>query len=262
MSRTAWTILVVIAVLLVVYIALEWATRDVVQPEEPAGQTPETDGPPTAVTPPEAEPVLISPEEAETEGESGLRTTEVVLYFSRPDGLGLAPERVRIFQTELLLDRIKQLAAALIRGPSSVSRLLPVLPPVTPLRDLFLEPDGTLYLDLGQELVRDLPRGTASERLAVGSLVNTLAMNFPEVRRVRILVEGEEVKTLGGHLDLSYPLEPDLSLIIPEEALPFPRDEPDFLDLPDLLDEKSPRHFDGPDLLIEEPREPLPPPEG
>jgi spore germination protein GerM len=153
---------------------------------------------------------------------AGLRTMDVTLFFSRPDALGLAAEIRPIYETRDMLDRLKQTVAALIAGPAMNSPLLPVLPPSTTLRGLFLDTRGTLYLDLGQGLVRNLAPGTSNEILAVGGLANTLSANFPQVKRVQILVEGEEVRTLTGHLDLTYPVPPDPSLIVPPEAVPFP----------------------------------------
>lgn len=40
------------------------------------------------------------------------------------------------------------------------------------------------------------------------SIVNTLAFNFPEIKQVQILVEGEETPTLAGRLDLRRLLKP------------------------------------------------------
>src|SRR5260370_27586077 len=39
--------------------------------------------------------------------------------------------------------------------------------------------------------------------MAVDSVTNTLAANVPQVRRLKILIHGQEVETLEGHLDLS-----------------------------------------------------------
>jgi hypothetical protein len=43
--------------------------------------------------------------------------------------------------------------------------------------------------------------------------VDTLSVSFAEVRKVKLLIEGEERRDLGGHLDLSRPLKADLSLV-------------------------------------------------
>jgi len=209
--RTLVTVAVVAAAVVTIYLGFELATRltqDVTPP--PAVPAPEE------VTPDPAGPLPPGEQDAE-----GLRTVDVILYFSRPDALGLAPEVRPIYLTRELLDRIKQTVVALIAGPARDSSLVPVLPPGTPLRDLFLDSHGTLYLDLGQAVVRDLLPGTTSELMAVMGLTDTLVANFPEVKQVQILVEGEEVRTLTGHLDLTYPLRADPSLILPPEVLPF-----------------------------------------
>jgi hypothetical protein len=39
--------------------------------------------------------------------------------------------------------------------------------------------------------------------MAVDSLTKTLQANVPQVRRLKILIHGQEVETLAGHLDLS-----------------------------------------------------------
>jgi len=48
----------------------------------------------------------------------------------------------------------------------------------------------------------------------VYAVVNSVAGNFPAVRRVQILLDGLPADTLAGHIDLSRPLTPDLTLLI------------------------------------------------
>ena len=59
--------------------------------------------------------------------------------------------------------------------------------------------------------------GSSAEILAVYSVVNTVAANFPQINKVKINVDGNK-GTVLPHLDLSDPLEPDYSL----EQLPMP----------------------------------------
>jgi hypothetical protein len=47
---------------------------------------------------------------------------------------------------------------------------------------------------------------------AVYAVVDSIAANFPQIRRVQLLIDGENVPTLKGHLDLRGPLAPDFSL--------------------------------------------------
>jgi len=73
------------------------------------------------------------------------------------------------------------------------------------LRALYLDAAGTAYLDLAPMAAgqKELRASVQEELLAVYALVNTVAQNFTEVRQVRILVDGREVQTLAGHIDLS-----------------------------------------------------------
>ena len=45
------------------------------------------------------------------------------------------------------------------------------------------------------------------------ALVNALTTNLPEVTAVQILVGGQEVDTLAGHVDLRRPLGPNMKWV-------------------------------------------------
>lgn len=61
-------------------------------------------------------------------------------------------------------------------------------------------------VDLDGSFLKNFVGGSTGEEFLVGSVVNTLT-NFPEVKRVKFLVDGQEIETLSGHMDLSIPLE-------------------------------------------------------
>jgi len=138
----------------------------------------------------------------------------LVLFPSGADDLLHAQRRV-IFWTSAVTDRAKQVVGALIEGPIGGS--LPILPAGTQIRELYLLDDGTAFVDFPREILGG-PGGSTSELLTVYAIVDSLALNFSEIHRVGILVEGEEVETLSGHLDLRYPLEPDPSFLDPPLA--------------------------------------------
>ncbi|MDO8585740.1 MAG: GerMN domain-containing protein [Armatimonadota bacterium] len=72
---------------------------------------------------------------------------------------------------------------------------------------------GLATLDLSREFVNNFHGGSRQESLTVEAILRTLTQ-FREITRVRILVEGRSVDTLGGHLVLSEPLS-DKSLRSP-----------------------------------------------
>jgi hypothetical protein len=57
--------------------------------------------------------------------------------------------------------------------------------------------------DFSDSLSSETPSGILSERLAVDSIVQTLKSNLPAAHRLKILIHGQEVDTLAGHVDLT-----------------------------------------------------------
>ncbi len=97
----------------------------------------------------------------------------------------------------------------------SANRGVPRLfPEDTVVRGAFLLPDGTALVDLGgATLSRGWSTGSHQELMAVYSVVQTVTVNIPEARRVRLLLNGEPAETLGGHIGLEKPLVPLSSLL-------------------------------------------------
>ena len=126
------------------------------------------------------------------------RRIKVTLYLLSNTGRTLATEEREIPFAESLQEQAKQVIQQLLdRGTSSP------FPEGVSLRELFITPQGLAFVDLSQELITNHPGGSCAEELTIYGLANTLIANFPAVKRVRILVEGREIQSLAGHLDLS-----------------------------------------------------------
>jgi hypothetical protein len=97
--------------------------------------------------------------------------------------------------------RSKQVLNTLLAGP--VDAELRTLPPDAVLLAFYLLPNGTAIADFSEALATATPSGIQSEQLAVDSLTRTLEANVPRVQRLKILIHGQEVETLAGHLDLT-----------------------------------------------------------
>jgi hypothetical protein len=54
-----------------------------------------------------------------------------------------------------------------------------------------------------------------TELLTVYTIVNAITTNLPDVQSVQILIDGHEVDTLAGHVDLRRPLRKNEAFIIP-----------------------------------------------
>jgi hypothetical protein len=97
--------------------------------------------------------------------------------------------------------RAKQVLNTLLAGP--VDTELRTLPPDAVLLAFYLLPDGLAIADFSEPLATSTPSGIQSEQLAVDSITRTLEANVPRVQRLKILIHGQEVETLAGHLDLT-----------------------------------------------------------
>lgn len=97
--------------------------------------------------------------------------------------------------------RAKQILNTLLAGP--VDPEARTLPPDAALLAFYILPDGTAVADFSESLATSIPSGIQSEQLAVDSITRTLEANVPQVQRLKILIHGQEVDTLAGHLDLT-----------------------------------------------------------
>ena len=124
----------------------------------------------------------------------------------------LGPEKRKIFLTSSVADQAKQIVVELITGPLE-KQLLPTFPPQTRLRGLYLDRSGTAFVDFSSELIDLHPGGTTEEIATIFSLVDSLSYNLPEIKRVHILVNGEERDTLKSHLDLRRDYAKNMSIV-------------------------------------------------
>jgi spore germination protein GerM len=169
----------------------------------------------------ETEEPAEEPAPAPESAESGAgRRISVRLYFEAPDREGLLPEEREVAFSSDLARQLRTVVEELARG--STTGLVATLPPGTRVLEVFVQARGVAYVDLSSEAASGLPGGSKAELLTVYSVVNTIVTNFPAVSRVRIVVEDQPVASLGGHVDISRPLAPDMTLV----ALPAPEPSP------------------------------------
>jgi germination protein M len=125
---------------------------------------------------------------------------EVNLYFSDSQAMYLVPEKRKISQIPSLA---RQAVIELVKGPES-SDFYPTIPEGTQVNEVYIA-DDIVYIDLSEEIYKNHPGGSRGELMTVYSIVNTLT-EIPPIKGVQILVEGNEMKSLAGHIDISMPL--------------------------------------------------------
>jgi hypothetical protein len=122
-----------------------------------------------------------------------------IFWAAGPDTI--SPTDVELGLSADPVKRAHQLIDALITGPPSPEQR--TLPADTTLLGFYLLPDGTAVADFSDSLSSETPSGILSETLAVDSIVQTLKSNLSMARRLKILIHGQEVDTLAGHVDLT-----------------------------------------------------------
>lgn len=135
----------------------------------------------------------------------------IKVFFGAPGRQRLEAEARTIYASTNKADQAKQALLELFKGPRS--GLVAVVPEATGLKELYLDEEGTAYVDLSGDVASGHPGGVMAERLTIAAVVNTLMYNFPDISRVRLFVEGEPRQTLAGHVRVSGLLGRDRELV-------------------------------------------------
>ena len=134
------------------------------------------------------------------------------LLFPGSDGKLHSEER-QLLPLETAESSIRHLIETLLAGPQSetLHRLFQI---EVASVDVLLTQDSRVYVNLvSSELNSPPPMGTHQEMLTVFSLVNSIILNFPEIRGVVLLWNGEQNSTFAGHIDTTQPLSSAAGLI-------------------------------------------------
>jgi len=122
-----------------------------------------------------------------------------IYWAAGPDGVAAVDVPLPLSADPV--QRSKQVLQELIANPPSPEQR--TLPADTVLLAFYILPDGTAIADFSDTLTSEIPSGIMSEELMVSSIAQTLANNVPVLQRLKILIHGQEVETLAGHLDLT-----------------------------------------------------------
>ncbi|MDW7672481.1 MAG: stalk domain-containing protein [Bacillota bacterium] len=126
---------------------------------------------------------------------------EVTLYFMREtDTAFLTEGETRTFQSKDVTP--EDVLTVLLAGPESAS-LKRIIPREVKLLGITVEA-GLATVDFSQELA-DVNLGAEAEGVLVNSIVWTL-VQLQEIDRVQIVVEGEVIESLAGHVSIDQPL--------------------------------------------------------
>jgi len=124
-----------------------------------------------------------------------------MLLFVGADGM-LHPELRNVPLPAEVDERVRVVVLEVLAGPTG--NLQPVVPWAAELTEVFVDPEGTVFIDLTAP--PEPLTGSHNELMLAYGLVDSILLNCPELTAVQILFGGHEVPTLTGHLDFSQPL--------------------------------------------------------
>jgi hypothetical protein len=140
-----------------------------------------------------------------------VRKIKVRLFYVSDDGSSLESVEHDVPFAEDTAAQARAIVEAQLAPP--MPPLVSAVPPGTTLRALFVTGQGQAFVDFGPELMTAHPGGSLTELLTIYTLVDALTVNLPAITAVQVLVDGKEVDTLAGHVDLRQPLVKNLTWV-------------------------------------------------
>ena len=154
-------------------------------------------------TKPEPENPVQPVENKPAKHEKTEQSMNVKIYYPDDSGMRLVEVEREIIVDDSV-DKYTAAVETLLEEPEE-ENLTTIFPRNTGFRKVTVEGD-LATVDIDGSILKSFVGGSTGEEFLIGSVVNTLT-NFPEVKRVKFLVNGQEIETLSGHMDLSTPLE-------------------------------------------------------
>jgi len=163
------------------------------------------DRPPDEAPPPDR--VVVEPPAPP----AGVPRITATLFYGSEDGEALVGVRREVALADGTVPQARQILETQLQG--APAPYASVVPEGTLLRAFYATERGDAFVDLSAEVSTAHPGGSTTELLTVYAIVNAITANLPSIQRVQILIDGREVDTLAGHVDLRRPLERDFSLV-------------------------------------------------
>jgi hypothetical protein len=151
-----------------------------------------------------------TPEETQ-EKRTGGETRKVKLFFFTEESDRMIPAVGEIMIPEIREEVYRRFLELLLKrdGP----RITPVPEGIDVQGVFFLAAPGMLILDFNENLINLFPVGTEAELQFVYFFVNNVCYNFKEIKKVKFMAGGNEIKTISGHIDMEQPFYPDNSYL-------------------------------------------------
>ena len=171
------------------------------QPDPPKQQTTEEPKPENKSLPEEkpTQPTVTEKPTVERQG----KTLQVKVYYPDDAGINLVgvTRQIKITKEE---DKYFKTALLLTETPKE-NDLTKIFPSHAKINGVLLKRD-TAFVNFDNSITKNFVGGSTGEEMLINSFVQTLT-EFPEVKQVKFLIDGKDIETLSGHMDLSVPIK-------------------------------------------------------
>lgn len=154
---------------------------------------------------------IYPPASGKGSAEKKKEKAEFTLFFSDANERYLLPEKRFLPKEQTPESQAVAIVNALIKGSTAGS--VNTFPAKAELLDIRKEGKDTLVVNFGESLIKNHPGGSAAEMATIYSLTNTLTANIPEIKTVKILVEGKSRESLKGHIGIDRSFHANRELI-------------------------------------------------
>lgn len=140
---------------------------------------------------------------------------DVFVYYASPDLSELVVQKRNVLSVQNPVELGKEILKELLNGPFGTT-----IPRGTKINDFHIKSGGTGVVDFSKEILEH-SIGSQGEQTRVLAIVNSLT-ELPDIKSVKILVDGKEISTLYGSVDTSQPIPRFMGIASdPETAIPY-----------------------------------------
>ncbi len=141
---------------------------------------------------------------------------EYDFFYQSVNGDYLIPLKKKVEKFGDMKDQIKEVVIKLFEGANSKdNKYINLFSSKIRLNNIFIVNKEIAVVDINREIFTKLLGSSIDEILTIYSIVDTICFNFPYIKGVQIIVDGRQMETLAGHIDISRPLRMDARWIRP-----------------------------------------------
>jgi hypothetical protein len=141
---------------------------------------------------------------AATKAAADARKIHATVFYVAEDGSELVPVSREVPLGSTPAEQARRIIEAQLQpAPSGLHSPIPA---GTQVQGVFFTAKAEAFVNLSDTIMTGHTGGSLNETLTVFAIVNAVTVNLPDVAGVQILIDGKEVDTLAGHVDLRHPL--------------------------------------------------------